>query len=304
MRYYIPYLIGLVIALSGVHYSSIAQTEDTLVVEMLYKANSPQQDGEVYIDRATVFRYGEVELPSVPLERFTNIEYSIDDTFGDLRSRGRFVFDRAKLEEMDGKFPVNVILNGKEVKGFIKIPYKNSIRFNFYTDKIKPVLNFWINVEGVYQDGTILPMSADELILTTSYGEIQGLELILPEEPEEDEVTITACLVEDPSVCIEETLPIMQQDDRGYWEDEEEYQENIEPEEEGEDEKSGKSESSHIPGYERKSYYTPDDEEASEDIDPLLQDDEEEDAEEEKIEYTNKWDYLYKKIKGKKKKKD
>ncbi len=300
MKKYSRILIILLAVITGMT-SLSAQTEDSLVVELLYKANSPQMDDIVHIDRATIFKYGEVELPSVPLERFNSLEYSIDDTFGTLKSRGRFRFDREKLKEMNGTIPVNVMLNGVKTKGFIKIPYNNNFRFNFYTDKIKPVLNFWINVERIYEDGKILPMSSDEVLLSTSYGEIRGLELILPEKSTVKFVTITACLASDHEICIQETLPIMKQDDRGYWEDEDEYQENMESEEEGKVSPQG---SSNIPGYVRKSYYDPevDDEDEEEILDLEDEYEEEEDRKDtgsDDVEYDSKWDYLLKKIKKK-----
>lgn len=271
----------------------MAQTEDTLVVELLYKADNPATDNEVLIDRATIFRYGDVKEPSVPLEYFSSLTYEIPDSFGSVNRKGLFTFDRAMLESVEGKIPVKVYMDSIERTGFIKIPYQMDIRFNFYTDKIKPVLNFWINVEATYENGSILPLSADEVIITTSYGEVEGLELKLPEEPEVDEVTITACLRESPDVCIEQTVPIMKQDDWGYWEDEEEYDPNRFRKDSDEANPSDSTKKD-TKGAEVKQYYFPDeDDEVVEDV----SDDETSEDIAEKEEYDGKWDYLFKKVK-------
>ncbi len=276
-----------------------AQTEDTLVVELLYRADYPTTDNQVYIDRATVYHYGEV-VASAPLEHFDSLEFAIKDTFGTLGRKGEFTFYREMLPDLKDKIPVQVTLNGKYAPGFIKIASKKSLRFNFYTDKIKPVLNFWINVEGIAKDSSILPLSADELLLSTSYGEIQGLELILPEDPKVESVTLKACLLSRPTECTEETVPIMKKDARGHWEDEEEYNPDLDAD--GNTIKP-KDDNPNVPGYIKKSYYIEDEGEDFEDEESLL----DEDTTEEESDYeesNNKWDFLFKKVFRKKKTED
>ncbi len=268
--------------------SLLAQTEDTLVVELLYRADRPTTDDVVYIDRAAVYHYGEV-VASAPIEEYQNLEYTIKDTFGVMGKGGAFKFYRDMLPDLDDKIPVAVTIDGRYHTGFLKIAPKKSLRFNFYTDKIKPVLNFWINVEGIKNDTTILPLSADEVILTTSYGEIVGLELILPETPTVSSVTLEACLVEKPNECVVQTVPIMKKDAQGHWEDEDEYNPGID--------KDGKEidENPNVPGYKKKTYYIEEEDNSSadEDTEILLE------AEPENMERDpsdSKWDYLFKKV--------
>ncbi len=284
------YILPLLFFLSSI--SSIAQTEDTLVVELLYKADHPTTDDKIYIDRATIYHYGEVVVSSEPLDHFENLEYNIRDTFGTMGKRGSFAFNREMLPDLNNKIPVQVSLNGQYRPGFIKIATQKALRFNFYTDTIKPVLNFWINVEGIKKDSTILPLSADELILSTSYGEIKGLELILPSETMVEYITLKACLIERPTECVEQTLPIMKKDAMGRWADDPDYNPDVD--------ENGvlKEENPNVPGYKKKTYYIEDEEE--ENPDSM----EEELEYEEEIKYEDsdsKWDYLFKKVFRKKK---
>ncbi len=288
-------LILTMIALTGL-LSAHSQTEDTLVVELLYRADQPTEDDRIYIDRAAIYYYGDV-VASAPLDHFDSLTYKIKDTFGVMGADGEFRFYREMLPDLKDKIPAQVRLNGKEVTGFVKISTPKSIRFNFYTDEIKPVLNFWINVEGISPDSTILPLAPEELLLSTSYGEIRGLELILPPDPIAKYVTITACLISKPSECIQATLPVMDRDAQGHWADEEDYNPSIDAE--GNPIKP-KDENPNVPGYHKKTYYfedadTEEDDSKSDDLyddDPLYQEEESQPTEE----YDNKWDYLFKKV--------
>ncbi|MBS1615978.1 MAG: hypothetical protein JST06_07670 [Bacteroidetes bacterium] len=48
------------------------------------------------------------------------------------------------------------------------------IYFNLYTDSIKTALDFYLNVEGEYQDGKILPLDTSELVFQADQGRIRG----------------------------------------------------------------------------------------------------------------------------------
>ncbi len=56
------------------------------------------------------------------------------------------------------------------------------IYFNLYTDSIKTVLNYYVNVEGEYSDGRYLPLDAATIQLTADNGTISGNEWVAPKE--------------------------------------------------------------------------------------------------------------------------
>lgn len=75
------------------------------------------------------------------------------------------------------------------------------IYFNPYTDSLKPVLNFYVNVEGEYGDGRILPMDTSLVQVTADAGEMAGMEwLVRPGMPRYEKVTFTATARENPAL--------------------------------------------------------------------------------------------------------
>lgn len=56
------------------------------------------------------------------------------------------------------------------------------IYFNLYTDSIKTALDFYLNVEGEYQDGRILPLDTSELVFHADQGRIFGNAWQAPEQ--------------------------------------------------------------------------------------------------------------------------
>lgn len=64
--------------------------------------------------------------------------------------------------------------------------------FHPYTDSIKPVLNYYVNVEGEYAGGRILPLDTSDIILHADAGSMAGNEWILPKKIDFEKVTFTA----------------------------------------------------------------------------------------------------------------
>lgn len=63
------------------------------------------------------------------------------------------------------------------------------IYFNLYTDSIKTVLNFYVNVEGEYTNGRYLPMDARTVDITADNGTMSGNEWIAPKDIHFEKVT-------------------------------------------------------------------------------------------------------------------
>lgn len=89
----------------------------------------------------------------------------------------------------------------------------DSISFHLYTDSLKKGTHNYINVDGKYATGKWLPLSNKEIDFTTSYGEFEGNELVLPAECKVDKVTIKAHLKSDPSKWKEVTIWIKKKPD-------------------------------------------------------------------------------------------
>lgn len=64
--------------------------------------------------------------------------------------------------------------------------------FHPYTDSIKTVLNYYVNVEGEYSNGRILPLDTSEIMLRADVGMMAGNEWILPKKIDFEKVTFTA----------------------------------------------------------------------------------------------------------------
>ena len=89
----------------------------------------------------------------------------------------------------------------------------DSIYFHLYTDSLKKGVHNYINVDAKMSDGKWRPLSAKDLIFTTSYGTFEGNDLVLPDQPTEEKVKIKATLRSDSAVWKEMTIWIKKKPD-------------------------------------------------------------------------------------------
>jgi hypothetical protein len=82
----------------------------------------------------------------------------------------------------------------------------DSIYFHLYTDSLKKGTHNYINVDGKTSDGKWKPLTSKELTFTTSYGVFEGTELVLPENPNVEKLTIKVVLNSDPKLWKETTI--------------------------------------------------------------------------------------------------
>ena len=98
--------------------------------------------------------------------------------------------------------------------GFLSNAQKiDSISFHLYTDSLKKGTHNYINVDGKTSDGKWKPLTAKDLSFTSSYGKFEGTELILPDEPTVEKLTIKAVLKSDPRLWKEITIWIKKKPD-------------------------------------------------------------------------------------------
>ena len=89
----------------------------------------------------------------------------------------------------------------------------DSIYFHLYTDSLKKGVHNYINVDAKMSDGKWRPLTAKDLIFTTSYGTFEGNDLVLPDQPTEEKVKIKATLRSDSAVWKEMTIWIKKKPD-------------------------------------------------------------------------------------------
>ena len=89
----------------------------------------------------------------------------------------------------------------------------DSISFHLYTDSLKKGTHNYINVDGKTSDGKWKPLTAKDITFTTSYGTFEGTELVLPDNPTVEKLTIKAVLKSDPKLWKEITIWIKKKPD-------------------------------------------------------------------------------------------
>lgn len=89
----------------------------------------------------------------------------------------------------------------------------DSIYFHLYTDSLKKGTHNYINVDAKLSDGKWKPLSAKDINFTSSYGTFEGNELILPDAPTVEKLTIKAVLKSDPALWKEITVWIKKKAD-------------------------------------------------------------------------------------------
>jgi hypothetical protein len=98
--------------------------------------------------------------------------------------------------------------------GFLSKAQKiDTISFHLYTDSLKKGTHNYINIDGKTSDGKWKPLTAKEITFTSSYGEFEGNELILPDKPGVEKVSIKAVLRSDPALWKEITIWIKKKPD-------------------------------------------------------------------------------------------
>lgn len=89
----------------------------------------------------------------------------------------------------------------------------DSIYINLYTDSLKKGTYNYINVDGLMNDGSYLPLDSSFIHFETDYGHFEGNSLVLDRNPTQNKVRIKLYLKNNKTVCKEITLYIKQQED-------------------------------------------------------------------------------------------
>jgi len=82
----------------------------------------------------------------------------------------------------------------------------DSIYFHLYTDSLKKGQHNYINVDGKLSNGRWQPLTSKEIQFSCTKATFSGNELIIPDDFNEEKVTVKAVLKSNPAVFIEKTI--------------------------------------------------------------------------------------------------
>lgn len=109
------------------------------------------------------------------------------------------------------KFFLFTILVGSAI--FSNAQKVDSIFFHLYTDSLKKGTHNYINVDGKTSDGKWKPLTGKDIEFTSTYGKFDGNELILPDDPPVEKLTVKAVLKTNPAIWKEVTIWIKKKPD-------------------------------------------------------------------------------------------
>ena len=105
-----------------------------------------------------------------------------------------------QVQRTGGKINVTAQVDGRDIPLTIEVPVLQSIRYRLYTDSIKPILNYYVNVEGVFSSGKVYPLSSNNVTITADIGTMRGMEWEAPADKRFDKVTFRAEVIGNPAL--------------------------------------------------------------------------------------------------------
>ncbi len=84
----------------------------------------------------------------------------------------------------------------------------DSIFFHLYTDSLKKGFYNYINIDGKYSDGSWLPLTSNDIILSANTGRFQGNNLFIDSTYTGETVNVKATLKSNPAVWKQVTIYI------------------------------------------------------------------------------------------------
>src|SRR5690606_25189021 len=87
-------------------------------------------------------------------------EYQMVPAWGNT-DKGVFYFKEEQRAIHQGKLDYRLVFRGRNLHGTDSIPCLKAIRIRPYTDSIKPVMAFYIPVEGLFSSGKTYPLDTN-----------------------------------------------------------------------------------------------------------------------------------------------
>lgn len=100
-------------------------------------------------------------------------------------------YNREQLYSNNGVIHFLLRTGGRDIPLTLQLPVLEDIQFNLYTDSIKPILNYYLNVEGRFSSGRVLPLDAGFVTVSSDAGSMSGLEWVPPAKRDFDRVNFT-----------------------------------------------------------------------------------------------------------------
>jgi hypothetical protein len=89
----------------------------------------------------------------------------------------------------------------------------DSIYFHLYTDSLKKGTHNYINVDGKLSNGQWMPLTAKDIVFSSSACKFEGNELVVPADFAPDKITVKAMLKSNTNLWIERTIWIKKNPD-------------------------------------------------------------------------------------------
>lgn len=138
---------------------------------------------------------------------------NVSSSNGTIRN-GVLYFDRPQLVKDHYRITLTVNTgNNKPLQSIITLPYVTGIRFNHYADSIKRDIRFYLNVEGKFSSGKVLPLDTGTVRFAASAGEILGQDLLLPKNDTIKTVTVEAWYKHNNRMYLRSVIPVKQAPD-------------------------------------------------------------------------------------------
>ncbi|ASZ11386.1 hypothetical protein KTO58_18205 [Chitinophaga pendula] len=126
---------------------------------------------------------------------------------------GFLTLDRRQLAQQQYQLSLSVTFPNTDtpLSTTLQLPRLERIRFNHYADSLKRNVHFYLNVEGVFSSGKILPLDTAAVRFQSSTGHLIGQDLLLEKE---DTVTrmisLKAISRTDPAISASSVIPVKQ----------------------------------------------------------------------------------------------
>jgi hypothetical protein len=138
--------------------------------------------------------------------RWNKIQVSSSN--GSIRD-GILYFNRSQLAK--DHYRVTITVNGDgntTLSNTLTLPYLVGMRFNHYADSIKRNIRYYMNVEGKFSSGRVLPLDTVQLRFRTSAGTVIGQDVLVEQNDTAKTVIMEAWYKANPNLYIRSEVPV------------------------------------------------------------------------------------------------
>ncbi|SJZ46851.1 hypothetical protein SAMN04488128_101345 [Chitinophaga eiseniae] len=122
---------------------------------------------------------------------------------------GVLYFNRLQLVKDRYRITITVNREGNTpLSNTLTLPYLVGMRFNHYTDSIKRNIRYYMNVEGKFSSGRVLPLDTVQLRFRTSAGAVIGQDVLVEQNDTAKAVLMEAWYKPNPDLYIRSEVPI------------------------------------------------------------------------------------------------